>query len=154
MCAALAAAVKADWVGVYAVVPPAPAPHAAAYGGDASAPNLLKLAYVGAPSRAYFPLTPAFAAGSNSSTVGLSGAVVHIGDVRGLAGDAPYYSCDGAVRCEACLPILGAAGQVVGIVDAEAFAAHAFDQAALQTLHEVTLRLPALLQEVGVLALE
>jgi nucleoside-diphosphate-sugar epimerase/putative methionine-R-sulfoxide reductase with GAF domain len=148
LCLGAAAAVRADWLGVYAVVPPASGAHAHVYGASAAAPNLLKLAYTGAPSRAYFPLTPQFAEGSNNSLVGLSAAVVHICDVAALGSEVPYYSCDGKVRSEVCLPILGEGGRVVGIVDAEAFAPHAFDQAALQLLYEVTLRLPALLRGV------
>ena len=71
VCAAVADRVGAQWVGVYQVVPASDA--AARFGGDAAAPNLLKLAYVGAPSRPYFPLTAAFAAGSNNSSVAMSG---------------------------------------------------------------------------------
>ena len=145
LCAAVALEVKADWVGVYALVPPMPQ-HAAVYGAHGEQSNLLKLAYVGAASRAYFPLTPEFAAGSNNSTVGLKGCTVHIPDVAALRGSAPYYNCDGKVRTECCLPIFGEGGAVIGIVDAEAFAVNAFDDAALHTLYEVTRLLPALLR--------
>ena len=124
VCAAVAAATAADWVGVYQVA--APAPGAGAWGGSEDAPSLQKLAYVGAPSRALFPLTPAFAAGSNNSTVGLSGDTVVIHDTAGLPVDAPYYVCDGKVRSEVCTPIWGPEGALLGIMDAEAFAPHCF----------------------------
>ena len=132
-CQALAARLGVDWVGVYVVVPPAPQ-HALMYGASASAPNLLKLAYTGSVSRAYFPLTPEFAAGSNNSTVGLQGCTVVIEDTAALAGDAPYYNCDGKVRSEVCTPIWGEGGRLLGIVDAEAFAVAAFDASALQAV--------------------
>lgn len=139
ICEGLASALKADWVGVYALVhPPPPPAHVEAFGACPSAPNLLKLAYCGAASRAYFPLTEAFAAGSNNSTVGLRGVVVHIPDTAALALDAPYYTCDAKVRSEVCLPIWGAppggSARVVGIIDAEAFAPQAFSGAAIATL--------------------
>ena len=86
----------------------------------------MKLAYVGAPGRALFPLTRDFAAHSNNAHVGLGGgeAVVYH-DVRALPPGAPYYVCDAAVRSELCAPIL-LEGEVIGIVDAEAFAPNAF----------------------------
>jgi hypothetical protein len=124
VCAAVAAASGADWCGVYQVA--APTPGAAAWGGSATAPSLQKLAYVGAPSRALFPLTPEFAAGSNNATVGLSGDTVVIHDTEALPKDAPYYVCDGKVRSEVCTPIWGAEGVLLGIMDCEAFAPRAF----------------------------
>lgn len=124
VCAAVAGATGADWVGVYQVA--APSPSAASWGGSAVAPSLQKLAYVGAPSRALFPLTPEFAAGSNNSTVGLSGDTVVIHDTAGLPADAPYYVCDGKVRSEVCTPIFSGEGALLGIMDCEAFAPRAF----------------------------
>ena len=124
VCAAVAAATRADWVGVYAVAPPSEG--AAAWGGSAEAPSLQKLAYIGAPSRALFPLTPAFAEGSNNSTVGLSGRAAVVHDTQQLAPDAPYYVCDGKVRSEVCAPIWGEGGELLGIMDCEAFAPRAF----------------------------
>lgn len=124
VCAALAAATGAEWVGIYERVPPSA--RSVARGGSDAAPCLLKLAYVGAPSRAYFPLTPEFARGSNNATVGLSGDAVVYHDVRALPRDAPYYVCDGAVRAEVCAPIVDARGDVIGILDAEAFTPNAF----------------------------
>ena len=132
VCAAVAAATGADWAGVYQVA--APTPGAAAWGGSEAAPNLQKLAYIGAPSRALFPLTPEFAAGSNNSTVGLSGDTVVIHDTQGLPADAPYYVCDGKVRSEVCTPIFGAEGALLGIMDCEAFAPRAFAEPATLAL--------------------
>ena len=98
--AQLAAATAVDWCGVYRRVR---APGAGAGGEHA----LVKEAYVGAPSRALFPLTAAFAAHSNNSTVGLSGTAILIDDTRALDDATPYYVCDGAVRSELCVPIFG-----------------------------------------------
>jgi len=84
---------------------------------------LVKLAYFGAESRAEFPLTPEFAQISNNSAVGLSGRGRVINDVaRYVADGGEYYTCDPKVQAEACLPLFGSAGQVVGIIDSEAFA--------------------------------
>jgi putative methionine-R-sulfoxide reductase with GAF domain len=116
VCARLAAACDAQWAGVYLRTRPA--------GSDEEA--LLKLAYVGAPSRALFPLTPQFAALSNNSTVGLTGEAVVIADVQALPSDSPYYSCDGRVRSEICAPICDCFGNVLGVVDVEAFAPGTF----------------------------
>ena len=60
-----------DWLGIYQrrVNP-------------AGLPVLVKLSYVGRPSRAEFPLTPEFAAGSTNSTVGLTGRALVIDDVQ------------------------------------------------------------------------
>ena len=124
VCEALADVTRAEWVGVYEAV--APSARAPPRGGSGVARNLLKLAYIGAPSRPFFPLTPEFATGSNNSTVGLSGDTVIIHDVRALATDAPYYICDGKVRSEVCAPIYGVGGDVIGIIDAEAFRPDAF----------------------------
>lgn len=119
----LAASTGADWVGVYRAVPTP--------GGPPGQRALAKEAYVGAPSRALFPLTPAFAEHSNNSTVGLSGSAVLIGDTRRLDDSTPYYVCDAKVRSELCVPIFApgglataatAAPEVIGIIDAEAFA--------------------------------
>lgn len=136
VCNSLSTLPGMDWVGVYQVVPPITSlgepgssslyATALAQGGSATASNLLKLAYVGAPSRPYFPLTPEFAAGSNNSTVGMQGVTVVIHDTRALPQDAPYYTCDGKVRAEVCTPIWGGDGGIIGIVDAESFSKDAF----------------------------
>jgi len=81
---------------------------------------LVKLAYRGKPSRAEFPLTEDFAAHSNNSAVGLSGAGRIIDHVDSyLAEGGAYYTCDAAVQSEVCLPLYDDDGVIVGIVDAE-----------------------------------
>lgn len=83
---------------------------------------LVKLAYFGAESRAEFPLTPEFAKISNNSAVGLSGRARIINDVAHyVAQGGEYYTCDPKVQAEACLPLFGAGGEIVGIIDSEAF---------------------------------
>jgi L-methionine (R)-S-oxide reductase len=83
---------------------------------------LVKLSYFGAPSRAEFPLTAEFAAISNNSTVGLTGKARIINDVPAyLQQGGEYYTCDPKVLAEACIPLYDEAGQVVGIIDSEAF---------------------------------
>lgn len=99
-----------DWLGIYQ-----------RRVNRAGLPVLVKLAYVGRPSRAEFPLTPEFAAGSTNSTVGLTGRALVIDDVRRhVESGGGFYVCDGDVRSEACLPILDERGAAAGIVDAEA----------------------------------
>lgn len=99
-----------DWVGIYQ-----------RRATPAGLPVLVKLSYVGRPSRAEFPLTPEFAAGSTNSTVGLTGRTLVIDDVKKhVEAGAGFYVCDADVQSEACLPLLDDAGQVVGILDAEA----------------------------------
>jgi putative methionine-R-sulfoxide reductase with GAF domain len=100
----------ADWLGVY---------QKRTIGSGA--PMLVKLAYVGRPSRAEFPLTAEFAERSTNSTVGLTGRATVIDDVtKHVEAGGGFYVCDDGVQSEACVPILDAARQVVGIVDAEA----------------------------------
>jgi L-methionine (R)-S-oxide reductase len=99
-----------DWVGIYQKRPDA-----------AGAPVLVKVAYMGRPSRAEFPLTTEFAARSTNATVGLTGHAAVIDDVeKHVEAGAAFYVCDADVQSEACLPILDDERQVVGIVDAEA----------------------------------
>ena len=112
---------KADWLGIYQSV----------IRSDGTS-VLVKLAYVGKPSRAEFPLTEDFALLSNNSKVGLSGKAVLIKDVA--AHEGPYYICDGSVQSELCLPIFNRSGdKVVGIIDAESFEKNHFsdDKAAV-----------------------
>ena len=100
----------ADWVGIYQrrVNP-------------AGVPVLVKVAYVGRPSRAEFPLTTEFAQRSTNSTVGLTGRATVIDDVgKHVEAGGGFYVCDDGVQSEACVPILDSQRQVVGIVDAEA----------------------------------
>lgn len=100
----------ADWVGVYAR-------RRRPRGGEV----LVKVAYVGRPSRAEFPLTPEFAAGSTNSSVGLTGRALVIDDVaKHVEAGGGFYVCDAEVQSEACLPLLDERGAVVGILDAEA----------------------------------
>jgi L-methionine (R)-S-oxide reductase len=100
----------AEWVGIYQR-------RLAAQGN----PVLVKVAYVGRPSRAEFPLTREFAARSTNSTVGLTGHSVVIDDVsKHVEAGGGFYVCDDGVQSEACVPILGEDRQVIGIVDAEA----------------------------------
>jgi len=100
----------ADWVGVYQK-----------RAGVAGEPVLVKLSYVGRPSRAEFPLTTEFAERSTNSTVGLTGRSTVIDDVsKHVEAGGGFYVCDDGVQSEACVPILDGARQVVGIIDAEA----------------------------------
>jgi putative methionine-R-sulfoxide reductase with GAF domain len=99
-----------DWVGVYQRRTNA-----------AGEPVLVKLAYVGRPSRAEFPLDTEFAARSTNSTVGLTGRATVIDDVsKHVEAGGGFYVCDDGVQSEACVPILDVDRQVAGIVDAEA----------------------------------
>ena len=86
---------------------------------------LMKEAYVGEPSRAYFPLTEEFAKGSNNSTVGLTNSAIIIPDTQHITGDVAYYVCSSKVRSEVCAPI-SRGGQVIGIIDVEAWDANHF----------------------------
>ena len=100
----------ADWVGVYQ-----------RRTNPAGVPVLVKLAYVGRPSRAEFPLTTEFAERSTNSTVGLTGRATVIDDVgKHVEAGGGFYVCDDGVQSEACVPILDERRQVIGIVDAEA----------------------------------
>jgi L-methionine (R)-S-oxide reductase len=100
----------AEWIGIYQKRENA-----------RGAPVLVKVAYVGRPSRAEFPLTKEFAERSTNSTVGLTGRAIVIDDVgKHVETGGGFYVCDADVQSEACLPILGAAREMLGIVDAEA----------------------------------
>ena len=100
----------ADWVGVYQ-----------RRTNPAGVPVLVKVAYVGRASRAEFPLTTEFAERSTNSTVGLTGRATVIDDVgKHVEAGGGFYVCDDGVQSEACVPILDAQRQVIGIVDAEA----------------------------------
>ena len=100
----------ADWVGVYQKRV-----------NSAGIPVLVKLSYVGRPSRAEFPLTHEFAEKSTNSTVGLTGRATVIEDVsRHVEAGGGFYVCDDGVQSEACVPILDEAREVAGIVDVEA----------------------------------
>jgi len=108
---------------------------------------LVKLSYFGAPSRAEFPLTTEFAAISNNSTVGLSGKARIINDVPAyLQQGGEYYTCDPKVLAEACIPLYDEAGQVVGIIDSEAFQKDLFVADELALLIATAVVVPALWQ--------
>jgi L-methionine (R)-S-oxide reductase len=100
----------ADWVGIYQRRTNA-----------AGVAVLVKVAYVGRPSRAEFPLTQEFAERSTNSTVGLTGRATMIDDVgKYVEAGGGFYVCDDGVQSEACVPVLGEDWQVLGIVDVEA----------------------------------
>ncbi|MCA9385479.1 hypothetical protein KC717_02425 [Candidatus Dojkabacteria bacterium] len=105
---------KIDWIGIYRKT--------TNLNGE---PILLKEAYRGAYSRAEFPLTEEFAAKSNNTTVGLTGKIVIVKDVRTFTG--AYYECDAKVLSEFCCPIYSPEGEVIGIIDAESFSANFFN---------------------------
>jgi len=125
----------ADWVGIYQ--------RRTRPAGDAV---LVKVAYVGRPSRAEFPLTREFAARSTNSTVGLTGHATVIDDVsKHVEAGGGFYVCDDGVQSEACVPILDEARQVVGIVDAEAKPTGFFDAQRLAVIAALALVSPAVL---------
>ena len=100
----------ADWIGAYQ-----------RRDNPRGVPVLVKLSYVGRPSRAEFPLTREFAMRSTNSTVGLTGRATVIDDVaKHVEAGGGFYVCDDGVQSEACVPILDGARQVAGIIDAEA----------------------------------
>jgi L-methionine (R)-S-oxide reductase len=124
-----------DWVGIYQR-------RANAVG----IPVLVKLAYVGRPSRAEFPLTQEFAEKSTNSTVGLTGRATVIEDVsRYVEAGGGFYVCDDGVQSEACVPILDEAREVVGIVDAEAKPKGFFGADRLAVLAALALVAPAVM---------
>ena len=114
---------------------------------------LLKEAYVGEPSRPFFPLTAEFAAGSNNSTVAMTNTTVVIPDTQHMDDDVAYYVCSSKVRSEVCAPIAvpklvgggvpgskdevegsGPAPGVIGIIDVEAWDAHHFSPAHIDVI--------------------
>lgn len=106
---------------------------------------LVKLAYFGAPSRPEFPLTTEFAAISNNSSVALSGHARLISQVASyVAAGGEYYTCDPKVQAEACLPFYSATGEVIGIVDAEAFSPELYVGAELALIVAIVTILPSL----------
>jgi len=112
--------VGADWLGIY---------RRAGVGKEAC---LVKLAYLGLPSRAEFPLTESFAETSNNSRVGLTGWGVLIEDVAAWRADGGgYYECDPKVKSEVCLPVVDAHDRVLGILDAESSQVGFFDESRL-----------------------
>lgn len=124
-----------DWVGVYQK-----------RANAAGEPVLVKLSYVGRPSRAEFPLTPEFAQRSTNSTVGLTGRSTVIDDVsKHVEAGGGFYVCDDGVQSEACVPILDSQGEVVGIVDVEAKPRSFFGADRLAVVAALALVAPAVL---------
>ncbi len=120
----LAVRLRAEWVGIYRVV------------GDPHHPQqrtLVKEAYVGEVSRAMFPLTLEFAEGSNNSLVGMTGVCVIIADTLG-ADAGSYYQCSTKVRSEVCAAIVDGQGNIIGIIDVEAWRVNNFDADAVGVL--------------------
>jgi L-methionine (R)-S-oxide reductase len=100
----------ADWIGIYQRRVNA-----------AGVEVLVKVAYVGRPSRAEFPLNADFASRSTNSTVGLTGRATVIDDVgKHVEAGGGFYVCDDGVQSEACVPVIDARREVAGIIDAEA----------------------------------
>jgi L-methionine (R)-S-oxide reductase len=125
----------ADWIGIYQKRV-----------NSAGVPVLVKVSYVGRPSRAEFPLTHEFAEKSTNSTVGLTGRATVIEDVsRYVEAGGGFYVCDDGVQSEACVPILDEAREVVGIVDAEAKPKGFFGADRLAVLAALALVAPAVM---------
>jgi len=125
----------ADWVGIYQKRV-----------NSAGVPVLVKLSYVGRPSRAEFPLTHEFAEKSTNSTVGLTGRATVIEDVsRHVEAGGGFYVCDDGVQSEACVPILDEAREVAGIVDVEAKPKGFFGADRLTVIAALALVAPAVL---------
>jgi len=125
----------ADWVGVYQKRT-----------NSAGIPVLVKLSYIGRPSRAEFPLTHEFAEKSTNSTVGLTGRATVIEDVsRYVEAGGGFYVCDDGVQSEACVPILDDAREVAGIVDVEAKPKGFFGADRLSVIAALALVTPAVL---------
>ena len=125
----------ADWVGVYQKRT-----------NSAGIPVLVKLSYIGRPSRAECPLTHEFAEKSTNSTVGLTGRATVIEDVsRHVEAGGGFYVCDDGVQSEACVPILDDAREVAGIVDVEAKPKGFFGADRLSVIAALALVTPAVL---------
>ena len=125
---------------------------------------LTKLAYFGVPSRAEFPLNEDFSKISNNVTVALTGHHKVINDVSEYrASGGEYYTCDPKVQSELCWPIFSQHNnclqpfknnnlvetspnqKIVGIIDAECFATHSFDEQTQQKFVAVCAKLSSLL---------
>lgn len=129
-----AGAMSVDWLGIYQKCAKPDGSHV-----------LVKLAYRGAISRAEFPLTQAFAAQSNNSTVGMNGVAKIIDDIpKYIESGGPYYNCDPRVKAEACMPLFSPkTRRVVGIIDAEAWKEDFFSKRALAPLLALCVVVPA-----------
>lgn len=110
--------------------------------------QLLKLAYFGNPSRPLFPVDENYARISNNAFVALNGQGRVINNVEQyIANGGEYYTCDPAVKSEVCLPHFSQAGEVLGIIDAEAFENDVFHQDALALFQAVCDVVPNYLPE-------
>ncbi|MBQ4833035.1 GAF domain-containing protein [Pseudoalteromonas sp. MMG010] len=120
-----------DWYGIYQAV------------DTNEGKQLLKLAYHGAPSRPLFPLTEAFAQGSNNVQVALSKHGRIINNVATyLAQGGEYYTCDPKVQSEACIPLFNSKNECIGIIDAEAFSSDFFNDQTLALLIACCIKIP------------
>ena len=125
----------ADWIGVYQ-----------RRTNSAGIPVLVKVAYVGRPSRAEFPLTTDFARKSTNSTVGLTGRATVIDDVaKHVEAGGGFYVCDDGVQSEACVPVIDARREIAGIIDAEAKSKGFFGADRLAVIAALALVAPAVL---------
>jgi L-methionine (R)-S-oxide reductase len=125
----------ADWVGIYQ-----------RRRNIAGEEVLVKVSYVGRPSRAEFPLTREFAERSTNSTVALTGRATVIDDVgRHVEAGGGFYVCDDGIQSEACVPILDESREVGGIVDAEAKPRGFFGAERLAVIAALALVAPPLL---------
>jgi putative methionine-R-sulfoxide reductase with GAF domain len=110
--------------------------------------QLLKLSYFGNPSRPLFPVSKEYAKISNNAFVALSGEGRVINNVESyVQSGGEYYTCDPKVQAEVCLPIIDKHGQVLGIIDAEAFTQEVFTPEVLALLTAVCDVLPDYLPE-------
>jgi putative methionine-R-sulfoxide reductase with GAF domain len=125
-----------DWFGIYQTrVTP-------------EGPQLLKLAYVGAPSRPLFPVNEQFAATSNNVQTVMSHHARVINDVQAyVEAGGEYYTCDPKVQAETCLPLFDSANNCIGIIDAEAFSKEFFTPDVLALLIAVCIKIPQYLPE-------
>jgi putative methionine-R-sulfoxide reductase with GAF domain len=128
---ALKTCVDADWIGVYETT----------IESEKRFEQLLKLTYLGAPSRAYFPLTESFAKNSNNSTSCLRKECIVIHDVtrattKTLSKEEtiPYYTCDTRVQSEVCAPILTREGKCIGLIDCESWKSENFTNEKINTI--------------------
>ena len=125
----------AEWVGIYQ-----------RRANHAGIPVLVKVSYVGLPSRAEFPLTAQFAERSTNSAVGLTGRATVIEDVsKHVEAGGGFYVCDAGIQSEACIPVFDADRQVAGIVDAEAKPRGFFGADRLAVVAALALVAPAVL---------
>ena len=120
-----------DWFGIYQNVE------------TDTGPQLLKLAYCGAPSRPLFPISDEFAKTSNNVQVAMSGLGRVINNVEDyVSAGGEYYTCDPKVMSESCLPLYNDQMQCIGIIDAEAFRNDFFTAETLAILIAACIRIP------------